>query len=264
MLLIALSWGGNVLYYNGMQLEEPMFLRHYIAIHGSGGEPVDIYYLENQADAGGVTAIQIEELPPLRFNLHESSRYSHQVLMKASAYWEPDMLGAPDESQLPLTIREITIHYNGRAPQKVPIGEIQLMADTRGGLIDSIMGSASSDGTGSSKVRLTQQATLEKVDYAYGDRIANGFRLELDGQPIERQAFPRELDEGDMLAFSYAWLPDENERVVLEDYQIKVQLHFRTADGRSTVETIPVNRNVYISEAQVKKLVRSGYGGEAE
>jgi len=264
MLLIALSWGGNVWYYNGMQLEEPMFLRHYIAIHGSGGEPVDIYYLENHADAGEVTGIQIEELPPLRFNLHESGRYSHQVLMKASAYWKPDMLGAPDESQLPLAIREITVHYNGRAPKKVPIGEIMLMADTREGLLDFIMGSSSSDGTGSYKVRLTQPAKLDKIDYAYSDRIGSGFRLELDGRPVEEQTFPRELDEGDLLAFSYAWLPHENERVVLEEYQIKVQLHFRTEDGQAIVESIPVNRNVYLSESRVKELVQSGYGGDGE
>ncbi len=258
LLLIAGSWGGNVWYYNSMQLAEPMFLPHFIAIHGMGGEPIDFYYLENQADAGEVVGIQIEELPPLRFNLHESSRYSHHVLMKASAYWEPEMLGAPDQSQLPMTIREITVHYNGRAPKRVPIGEVLLMPDRREGLLNFIMGGASSDGTGNSKVRLTRQATLEKVDYAYSDRIGPGFRLELDGQPIEEQSFPRELREGDLLEFTYAWLAQENERIVLEGYQIKVQLHFRTPEGRTTVETIPVNRNVYLSEAQVKRLVRAG------
>jgi hypothetical protein len=258
LLLIAGSWGGNVWYYNSMQLAEPLFLPHYIATRAAGGELIELTYLENKADQGEVTGIQIEELPMLRFELREHSRYSNHVLMKAYASWEPGMPGAPDEGQLPLTIREVTVHYGGGASKRVSIGEIQVMAFTREGVLETVSASGSSDGTGSYAARVTQKIVLEKVGYSYSDRLATGFRLALGGQPIEELSVPLELDEGDMLSFTYEWLPQEDERVALEEYNIKLLLHFRTTDGRAVLDTLPVNRNVYLSEAQVKRLVRTG------
>lgn len=264
-LAIAISWGGNLLYYNSVQLREPLFLQHYIAVRGLGGEALNLSYLVNAAEADLIAGIQIEELPTVRFTSYEQSRYSHQVLMRAHAEWQRDAPGSPDESQLPLTIREATIHYrDGRPPQRVPIGEIRLTGYSGTGLVDFASAGGSSDGTGSYTVRLTERATLEKVDYMFNDRLEDGFQLALNGVPIDRLPFPLPLEAGDLLRFTYAWVPGEDERVALEQYVTMVLLDFRLADGEAVTETLPVNRNVYLSEAQVKKLVRAANRGEGD
>lgn len=257
LLLIAGSWIGNLTYYNSLQLEEPLFLKHYEAVNGAGGEPIEIRYLENKSDPGRVAWIQIEELPMLGFELVEDERFSHHRLMKAYAYWDGGT-GAPDLSLLPITVREVTVHYRGGVTRKVPIGEVVVTDPARGGMVDMISSGGSSDGSGFSSNKVTQPAVLERIDYSFSDRLNTGFQLELDGKPIEEAELPAALKAGDRLNFRYNWEHTVDDPASYEHYQIKLLLHFRTADGRAIVDRIPVNRNVYLSESMVKRLVRSG------
>ena len=255
LLLIAGSWGGNVWYYNSMQLSEPMFLPHYIAADVRSGS-IDLMYLENRSDAGEVTAIRIDELPGLRFEHYEYTRYSHQVAMKAMANWNPDTLGV-DAAQLPITVTEATIYYRNKEPRKVPIGEIRIFEGENSGVFEGVSAGGSSDGTGSYSVRLKEPITLEKVDYTFSERLADAFRLELNDRPAS-ESYPIELAAGDTLAFDYEWLGRGDRQADFEGYQIKLLLYMRTADGRSVVETLPISYNVYLSEKQVTRLVRAG------
>jgi hypothetical protein len=256
MLLIAGSWIGNVWYYQSMQLAEPLFLKHYITINGNQGEIIDLTFLENKNAAMKVSGIQVEEIPELRFQIHENNSYTHQVMMMASAQWIPNE--SQEQSKEPFTIREVTVFYNDGQAQKVPIGEINVEWHSGGGLMETVTSSASSNGSGSYNVNLTKSVTLEKIDYSYSDRLKPWFELELSGKPVDSMSFPMKLAQGDHLAFTYQWSIPEHEPAAFHVYKSKVILTFRTEDGRIVVEELPIDQNLYISDSQLKQLIRSG------
>ncbi|MGM0884574.1 MAG: hypothetical protein ACQEXQ_26490 [Bacillota bacterium] len=256
LLLIVGSWAGNVWYYQSMQLAEPLFLKHYITVNGNQGEIIDLTFLENKNEAKKVTGIQIEEIPELRFQIHEKNSYTHQVEMMASAEWIPNE--SQPQSKEPFTIREVTVYYNEGQPQKVPIGEINVEWPKVSGLLDFRSGGGSSNGSGSYKVNLTKSVTLEKIDYSYSDKLKPWFELELSGQPVDSLSFPMKLSQGKDLEFTYQWSIPEHEPDALQVYKSKIILTFRMADGRIIMENLPINHNLYLSDSQLKKLVRSG------
>lgn len=168
------------------------------------------------------------------------------------------MLGAPDAADLPLEVHELTVHYNDGTTRKVPIGEIRIVGYEREGLLEFLSAGGSSNGTGGYSVRAAKPVELVKVDYSFSDRLHANFRLALGGESIDEINYPLKLAVGDILPFTYEWLQQSDDPTAYEEYGIKLHVYLRTADGRTAVETLPVSRNVYLSEEQVKRLVRAG------
>ncbi|XEC94457.1 hypothetical protein AB6A23_24595 [Paenibacillus tarimensis] len=256
MLLILGSWAGNIWYYLSMQLAEPLFLHHNITIGGDWGERIELTFLENNNADYKVTGLQIEQLPQLRFEFYESRKHIHHTEMKAYAELRADEV--QQHSKEPITINEVTVYYNQGQPKKVPIGEIHVVWNSEEGLVDFISGSSSSSGEGSYVVNLTKQATLEKVDFTFSEKLKPWFELNLSGEPVDSLDYPIELVQGDRLAFTYQWSIPDNEPAALEVYQSKIMLHFLTEDGRTVIEYVPINHNLNLSDHQLKRLVRSG------
>jgi len=256
VFLIAGSWLGNLWYFQSMQLKEALFLKHDSTINGSTGEILDFTFFENKQASNKVSSIQIEELPEFRFQIYESNRYTHQMMMQASAEWRPDLIS--DDRKKPFTIREITVYYEKGQPRKVPIGEINVVWNNRDGILDFASGSSSSDGSGSYKVYATKAAVLEKIEFTFSDKVKPWFKLELSGKTVESLDFPMKLSQDDSLAFAYQWSIPDNEPEAFTMYKSKIVFHFLLEDGRKIIEDIPINHNLYISDRQLKSFVRSG------
>ncbi len=254
LLLVVGSWVGNVMYFQSMQLAEPLFLKHEISIRSIQGELIELHFLENNNADKKIINVQAEELPQLRFAVDERSRYQYQTLMRAAAEWMPAEAG--QQIAAPLTIKEITVFYNKGQPRKVPIGEINVVESSGGGLLDfSSMGS-SSTGAGSYFVKLTRSAALEKIEYS--DSLKPWFKLNLSGQPVDSYLFPAKFSQGRILSFEYQWSFPDDEPAALVFYKPAITLYFQTEEGGAIVERIPINNNFNLSESQVKRLVRTG------
>jgi hypothetical protein len=254
VLLILGSWAGNIWYFQSMQLKEALFLKHDSTINGNTGEILDFIFFENKQTANKVRGIQIEELPELRFQIYESDTYTHQAKMQASAELRPDLIN--EDRKMPFTIRDITVYYEKGQSRKVPIGEIHVVWNKRESILDFATGSSSSNGSGSYKVYVTKAAVLEKVEYTFSNKVKPWFKLDLSGKPIESLDFPMKLLQDDSLAFAYQWSIPDNEPEAFNMYKSKIILHFLLEDGRKIIEDIPINNNLYISDRQLKSLVR--------
>ncbi|MBD2869255.1 hypothetical protein [Paenibacillus arenilitoris] len=251
-----------MIYYRSMQLQEPLFLQHFMTVNGNRGEMINLTFLENRGTGKKVTGIQFEEFPQLRFTLGDDNSYQYHVVRKAYAEWRPDEAQAMGVKKEPLTVREATVYYSEGEPKRVPIGEIGIEWSEYGGLLQSVSSSSSSNGAGSNTVTMRKPATLEAVDYRYRDQLAPWFRLELSGRPIEEAALPMELSAGDPLSFAYQWSIPDDSPASLRVYESEMLLTFRTEEGERVTESLPINYNQYFSESQLKRLVRSG--GETE
>jgi hypothetical protein len=186
-----------------MQLEKPIFLKHYIIVNGNESDWIELTYLENKMKGKKVKGIQLEELPMLRFQIdpHPNS-YRHQVFGKAYGEWRTEIAGQMEK--VPITIKEATVYYSEGQPEKVPIGEINVLWDQRESVLQMSSSRGSSDGTGQHSVTVKQPLTLEQVDYSFSDRLSSKFELTMEGRDITPQ-LPIRLAAGDPLTFNYKW-----------------------------------------------------------
>lgn len=260
-LLITASWVGNLWYYQSMQLEKPIFLKHYMVLNGNYSDWIELTYVENRKNGKKVTGIRLDELPMLRFqiNPHPDS-YRHQVLGKAYGEWKKEDLGQMEE--MPFSIKEATVFYSEGPPERVPIGEIKVVWEKSEGLLQTTSSGGSSDGTGHYSVTVNQPLVLEQIDYSFGDRLSPIFDLSVTGgnadEPILQ--LPIRLDAGDPLTIDYKWsIPDEMP-AASDVYKEYILLTFKTEDGRTVRDRIPINFNSYLDEKQIKWLVRNGGG----
>ncbi|MFB9328913.1 hypothetical protein ACFFSY_23505 [Paenibacillus aurantiacus] len=256
-ILIAASWIGNLWYYETMQLEKPVFLKHYMVVYPNANDWIELTYAENKSTGKKVTAVQIEELPSLLFRIDpHPNTYTHQVLGKAYGEWRTG-----DEEQAEkasITVKEATVFYSEGPPEKVPIGEIQIVWDRRQGVLETSSTSGSTDGSGHYSVNVTQPITLEHVDYSFSDRTSATFELTMQGRGEPEPQLPLHLSTGDLLTFNYRWNIPDNSAAAYEVYKTYIMLTYKTEDGRTIQDRLPVNFNKNLSEKQMKRLARAG------
>ncbi len=252
-LLIAGSWVGNILYYRSGQLQEPLFMNHEIITVSEGGM-VDLYYLENKNAGKKVTAIQIESLPLLRFDLTEWQSFSHQSFMHAVGYGEGDLQ--------PGIYTEATVYYKEGLPKKVPIGIIEVRdweAEGNGALnFDSSGGS--SDGSGFLSGRLRRDVVVEEVQTSISDKYKPLLTYELKALmpgagELDPIRLPESFPQGTSLRVDYRWGEQDPAAGLPTVFKPWITIRSRASDGTERIDTYLIQFSLYLTEAQVRAIV---------
>ncbi|WP_314588489.1 hypothetical protein [Paenibacillus terrigena] len=256
IVLIMGSWIFNILYYQQLQLKEPLFLKHHLIVNMNHGKTIFVNFLENKNAGKKVTGIQFVDFPQIHFQIYPDQTYTHHLMMKATAdlQWDDDEL----RGKLPMTINELFVYYNEGPPAMVPIGEIRIVADKEADVVDFIGSSGSSDGSGTYTVRATQKVKLEKVDFGIKDQSKSWLNLQLANIPVNELKLPMNIEKGEAITLQYHWSNQDAEHATSEIFQSKIQLHFRTLDGRAVVDNVPISQYVRLTNAQVRHLVLTG------
>ncbi len=256
LLLIAASWIGNLLYYQSMQLKEPVFLRHYSELDAAAHEFVTLLYLENNHAKKKVTNIIIEEMPQLRFDMHEWRRYTHQTLMRATAEFDPEYVR--DKQKDRITVRELTVLYSDGTSKTVPIGELAFDFHERSRVLSSLSSGSSSSGSGFITARAEQELALLAIDCSFQDKMAPLLEISLNDQPIESMQVPLTFAKGDSFAIRYQWKIPATGSARYEVFYPKLKLTFQAQDGEIIYDYMILNYNYYLNEKQLRAFVRAG------
>jgi len=255
-MLILGSWIGNILYYQQLQLKEPMILKQKMTLYSDRHEMIALNYIENKHAGKKITGIQLVDYPHVAFHLNEAQSYSHQVMMRATAefqFHEDELQG-----KLPFVIKDALVYYNEGPPAKVPIGEIRIEKEQPWHIFGNSSSSMSSDGLGSYTTRATENVELFQIGLAEIERMKPWLMLNLSDESVFEMKLPITYDKNDAITFTYQWSIPDHERAAYELFQTNIQLHFRTQDGRVFVENVPITKSFQLSSAQVRHLVRSG------
>ncbi|MFD0618841.1 hypothetical protein ACFQZR_15365 [Paenibacillus sp. GCM10027629] len=260
IVLILGSWIFNILYFQQLHLKEPLFFKYHMIVNMNHGKTIYINFLENKNEGKKVTGIQFVDFPQIRFQIYPDQSYTHHMMMKATAdlQWNDDEL----RGKLPATINELFVYYNEGPPAMVPIGEIRIVEDKESDVVDFLGSSGSSDGSGTYTIRTTRKVKLEKVDFAGNERLKAWLDLKLAAVPIKDLKLPMNIEKGEVLPLQYQWSVPDAEHAADEIFQSKIQIHFRTLDGRVVIESVPISQYLRLTNAQVRHLVRTG--GELE
>lgn len=254
LLLLIMSWAGNVWYYFGVRLDKPLFLVH-LGSYDINQEEIPIYYLENKTGDNRVIYIKFDELPYSSYRIEEVKEYTHHVLKVL--YYKPLREENEQNEQQDLVIHEMEVVYQGIESERIPIGEIRIKTfdqSDEDSMVLTTSSGGSPDGSGLTALRMKEPAILEHVSLNQPD-IEPVLQLMVnDTEYTDLQEW--KLNANDPIRISYKWnLPKKGEGS-MRVYNPEVQLHFKREDGSTKVETIALNESsVYFSEEQVRSYI---------
>lgn len=172
LLVIVVSWVGNLWYYQSKQLDEPLFLKHYYA----SVDTFELYYLMNKQDPKKVQSIEFSDgtvMYPRYENsgIHQDNpRLSYNVRSESTHYW----MSAVRFNAQQLTRKKVD--HEGEAIITMDDGEM-IVADIgrifteepqqSSSIFQSNMSSGGSDGRTTQSYTVGETIEIEEISSAF-------------------------------------------------------------------------------------------------
>ncbi|WP_199613868.1 hypothetical protein [Paenibacillus alkalitolerans] len=211
-VLIVLSWVGNLVYYQQLQLSKPLFMKHYYDITVLNGQTFGIYYLANKTLDIDVSHIELPEAPDARITTlgHLKSEYTHQVLKEFNvAFHEGSQEAWREKGDVVIT--HINVYYTDGTSESVDIGEIHLRSPMNWSRkLEFQSGGGSSDGTGFYSQRALEDVMVTGIAHHFQQLLTDILQLELtvpgyNSAEVKDIPFPILLKKNDTVYLRYAW-----------------------------------------------------------
>ncbi|SFK03409.1 hypothetical protein SAMN04487936_106232 [Halobacillus dabanensis] len=168
LVVIVVSWGANLWYYQSKQLDEALFLKHYYA----EVDTFEIYYLMNKQDPKKVQSIEFSDgtvMYPDYKNTgfpQDNPRMTFNVLSESTHYW---MASAQFDTK---EVTRESIDHQGEAIITMDDGEM-IVADIgtiiteeppeRSGVFKQDMSSGGSDGRSTQSYTVKERIKIEDI-----------------------------------------------------------------------------------------------------
>ncbi|MGR9049775.1 hypothetical protein ACQ4XT_14220 [Halobacillus faecis] len=243
LLIIAISWGGNLWFYQSKQLEEPIFLEHFY----DGTGMFELYYLTNREDPARVVSVEFSDGTTLHaeadqyafpnenpaFGPDVRSRSTH-YLLKTTRFDEQQMRELEVDHE-----GKATIHFNDGKTLYADIGMIEARELRKGnGLFTQQSSSSSSNGRSFRSFSVKEELEIESISSPFpevdedikmklytpsigstGTPDGGGPRTyskemdkdwsEVAGVPLENIDFPIEMKRGERIRLTMQEKPNE-------------------------------------------------------
>ncbi|MUT65218.1 hypothetical protein GOM71_04650 [Paenibacillus sp. NEAU-GSW1] len=214
LLVIAISWAGNLLFYGTQKIEKPLFLRHYYEMPVSLLVNSEIYYIVNKDNNRDVYQFELPNGQPLYVqNNMVKSEYGRLVLK--SAMIAPNMLEELQKMEEPLSIDEVKVYYSNGESDTISVGKIVVYPDdVENRTFKQNFGSGSSNGDGSASYTADRDITIQDAYYSNSDRLSDVMNLNVNGKNAgESGVFPLLVKKGEGLMLNYSLrFPDKDVR----------------------------------------------------
>ncbi|WP_106767024.1 hypothetical protein [Paenibacillus faecalis] len=282
-IVIAVSWIGNISFFQAHQLGDSIFLEHRIEVLNEGGDSFFLYYLED-AQGKKIRTIAFPQHPELSIETHDAEymRYTRQHLGRFLVSIQPHSNNKEAKMSLePAVIDKVLVQYDDGSTAEQNIGEIRFIDPFEHGKkeapISGTSSGSSSDGTGYGHFNVARSAELHSMESNYMSimdtiqlsfhfdyrlpEIRSGIRstgngsnaMNTPGTPLEQLELPIQLAKGDSFYVSYQTNPDDPEKV----FELRLQLVFKESSKEQWIEYMFIGSNQpYFTEAQVRSLVR--------
>lgn len=199
LLLIGISWIANSIYAHSKQLDEPIFLEHYIDTTLQENNHIPLYYLTNLNDSSSISYVTIDGITnyivqdhfhsDFGFNNHADvnqnlQSFTHHALrnirLNLNAFELENLL-----QDGKFTFNEIEVFFNDGKSMTVPIGEITIHENRTGNNynpLSFISGSGSNDGSSQSTYQVTENLSIENITFKYDDILQEYLLFKIDSK----------------------------------------------------------------------------------
>ncbi|WP_096200704.1 hypothetical protein [Bacillus sp. FJAT-45350] len=279
LIILAILWTGNILYYKSHQLSKPLFMEHYYDVLSWGDTNyVELYYLTNsnyqegnyiyRVDIPGVDYVHIEGNYP-----HQ--HFTHTVLMKLMIRIDSELFDTLD-------FEDMIVHYSNGDSESVNIGTIRIRdikerEVVQENLVDYRSSGSGSDHTGFDMFGIQEPLHLIDVQIPYEEFLVdsllvtieknqeilysrgnlNYFTDKLPHDYANKTSLPVTFTKGDHFKLSYAFR-FRNEIESTHFYKLDTSLLFETEAGIEFSQTTNIHYTPYLDEGTVKDLIKEG------
>lgn len=208
LVMLVISWTGNIIYYNNHKLMEPLFLKHYYDIK-TGMPYFQLYYVNNIGSDGDVADITFPEigLEHVSFDktdMNNDGKYYKMCMMNV-------MINRGDAESIPENLKNkiITkahIQLTNGDMMDVDLGKIYLYSGEPGrGVLKVSRGMASNDNSGSTSFEIAKYTKINEVTSKFPELVSDIVEVDINGKSLKDISFPIELEMGSNLDVNYSF-----------------------------------------------------------
>lgn len=290
LFLIGVSWVINSIYAHSKQLEEPIFLEHYIDTTLQETIHIPLYYLTNVNDSSSISYVTIDGFPNyvaqdhsfsgFGFN-HHSEQHRNLQTFTHHAFRNVQLTLNMFELESLLqdgkyTFNEIEVFFNDGKNMTVQIGEITIYEDpSYHDLLDPLGGSSSSNGDSKTTYRVMEDLSIENIVFKHDDILHNYLFAKIDseeqsitsnssytgstqdfedfpGIDIQNIELPYELKKDDILNIRTQFFPG-----FVGYVESTIQFSGTTKTGEKfTFSSWVMSQQPYLSQKDVNKMIQ--------
>lgn len=291
LFLIGLSWTVNTIYAYSKQLDEPVFLDHYIDKVVYEDTFLTFYYLTNKNDISRVSHVNLGDVTGyisndefdfgFGFDYEDNPNidvFTHHVLRSIHIELNPDEL-EDSLKEGPLTFNEIDVHFNDGKTMTASIGEITIHPNfPTDNVLDPRSSSGSNDGSSEHMYIVEQDHYIESISVNFDKVLQDYLFIKIDsssrpatknyihtnsdgntlpGVDIRDVEFPYKLDKGENLYIYTLISPD-----FIGVLDSSIILTGTTTSGKAFTTYSPFNsQEPYLEQKGVDKIIKGKIGG---
>jgi len=293
LFLIGLSWTVNTIYAYSKQLDEPIFLDHYIDKVVYEDTLLTFYYLTNKNDISRVSHVNIDDVTGyisndefdfgFGFDYEDNPNidvFTHHALRSIHIELNPDEL----EDLLKegsFTFNEIDVHFNDGKTMSASIGEVIIHADFPSDNFLSEFGTSGGDNWNIHYYNVEEALALENFTINFDDNLQDKVFVKLDsvsnpaienptneslnnhswnevpGTDIQNVEFPYELEKDEKLYIYTQIVPEFSG--ILESV---ITFSGTTFSGKTFTIYSPFNsQEPDLEQKDVSKIIKEKVGG---
>ena len=281
--LIGVSWIVNSMYAYSKQLDEPIFLDHYIDMTYQDNLYVTFFYLTNKNDTSVISSMNAGDLrayPEQSFGFFNGTNqiYNHQDFGRYVLRSVNVTFYNPYGDQLDYSATEMDVVFSDGRVLTAPIGYIMTRpsnVDTRP--LEFTSGGSSNDNSGQEYYRALEPLTIEAVEHSFKNFLQDDFSIKLNtpktpldskvtgatlpdsmnsewndipGLDLGNVSFPIHLKEHDRISI-HRKLPTNLTKVL----NVNIYMKGTTESGKAFTTTTGVITQPYLEKNDVKKII---------
>lgn len=268
--LIAISWIANSLYAHSKQLEEPIFLDHYIETTSDENDHnyVTFYYLANKNDRSHINYIRlgdVEGFPQHDYFFtsttapHAIDVFNHQELRSITV----NLRSFSDNTEKQ-SFNEMAVFYSDGRSSTASIGEVIIHpkrywnGDTRA--LERPSSGSSNDGSSWDTFRATEPSAIEKIYFPFNEPIEDRFTFTISGkqteQPLDSLKLPIQLEKDRSVTFRVNF----KEKSFVNPFAFAIRISGTTAEGKPFISYSHYNLFPYLTQDDVNRIIEDKTG----
>ncbi len=215
-----ISFGGNYMYFQSQQLDEPVFLDHYYEfyMHDNMQQLMSLYYLSNKNDASIISHVSVDDVTlyvhrdPYFFMEDGSPSYDkefrYHYLRSVELYLQSYTLMEKMETEGELKFEHMTIHYEDGSSSDVNVGQVHIQGTYPNG--HGAFGNGTSEGyiTQQKFISYAQQpVTIEEIEVPL-DLLHHNVvgKVQVDNGQVELVQNSEQLEQPQSWVYEHAYI----------------------------------------------------------
>ena len=272
--LIAISWIVNSLYAHSKQLEEPIFLDHYMETTTDENDHnyVTFYYLANKNDQSHINYIRLgdaEGFPQRDYFYTDTTApyaidtYNHQDLRSITVKLRSFSDNIEEQS-----FNEMEVFYSDGRSSTASIGEVIIHPkryywneDTSA--LEQPSSGSSNDGSSWDTFRATEPSAIEKIDFPFNEPIEDRFNFTISGkqteQPLDSLKLPIQLEKDKSVTLRVNF----KEKSFVNPFEFAIRISGTTEQGKPFTNYAHYNLFPYLTQDDVNRIIEEKTGRDS-